>query len=75
MIQAGDTEGVSEIIRFVLEIENLKAVLRKVKPTGEAIDEPFRAPLGCFAFASGVPASADCLTNSAPCTTSGHQPG
>ena len=35
MIQAGNTEGISDIIRFVLEIDKLKRVLRKVKPTGE----------------------------------------
>lgn len=35
MIQAGNTEGISDIIRFVLEIDKLKGVLRKVKPTGE----------------------------------------
>ena len=35
MIQAGNTEGISDIIRFILEIDKLKGVLRKVKPTGE----------------------------------------
>jgi putative hydrolase of HD superfamily len=35
MIQAGNTEGISDIIRFVLEIDKLKGVLRKVNPTGE----------------------------------------
>jgi len=36
MIQAGKTEGISDIIRFVLEIDKLKGILRTVKPTGEA---------------------------------------
>jgi hypothetical protein len=35
MIQAGNTEGISDIIRFVLEIDKLKGVLRTVNPTGE----------------------------------------
>lgn len=35
MIQAGNTKGISDIIRFVLEIDKLKGVLRKVKPAGE----------------------------------------
>jgi putative hydrolase of HD superfamily len=35
MILAGNTEGISDFIRFVLEIDKLKGVLRKVKPTGE----------------------------------------
>jgi putative hydrolases of HD superfamily len=35
MIQAGNTEGISDFVRFVLEIDKLKGVLRKVKPMGE----------------------------------------
>ena len=35
MIQTDNTEDISDIIRFVLEIDKLKGILRKVKPTGE----------------------------------------
>jgi hypothetical protein len=34
IIQAGNTESISDIIRFVLEIDKLKGALRKVKPAG-----------------------------------------
>jgi hypothetical protein len=53
MIQAGNTEGISDIIRFVLEIDKLKGVLRKVKPTGEDPDEntaEHRWQIALFAF-------------------------
>jgi putative hydrolase of HD superfamily len=35
MIQTDNTKGISDIIRFVLETDKLKGILRKVKPTGE----------------------------------------
>ena len=35
MIQEGNIAGLAATVRFVLEIDKLKGVLRKVKPIGE----------------------------------------